>query len=148
MKNLKENWLNSGTQWNLGPKLETAEEHCSTPPSQHICWNVEVLFPHHLKTPGVKNWRQKLDISKGPEWSYSCQKTLGYNSIDDVDGVKCNKTLKRILNQWREHFWATFTRLHTPELRIFFTRFSRKLPSFGVLIHASLAPFSWLRWMD
>lgn len=61
--------------------------------------------------------------------------------------VKCNKTLKRILNQWREHFWATFTRLHTPELRIFFTRFSRKLPSFGVFIHASLAPFSWLRWM-
>lgn len=67
MKNLKENWLNSGTQWNLGPKLETAEEHFSTPPSQHICWNVEVLFPHHLKTPGVKNWPQKLDISKGPE---------------------------------------------------------------------------------
>ena len=86
-----------------------------------------------------------LDISKGPQWSYSCQKTLGYNSIDDVDVLNATRL-------WRES-WISEGNISGQHLQDFthltwgyvHTIFSRITIFWSEIMQ--LAPCTWLKWM-
>ena len=112
-------WLFRNFLRNFGPPKLTAELRNIFPlhPASIFVETWRCCFPITWRFRS-SNWRQFFGHFQGPRMKLFMSENPWIQFNRWCWCVKCNKTLKRILNQWREHFWATFTRLHTPDLRI------------------------------